>query len=84
MMQQPRSQPSQQSFSQGFSSQQNGIFSQISQNSVDEVLTDNQVSSLYSRFFWFKCSFSDQILLKLNEIAEFLEDFDVIFVFIFW
>uniref|UniRef100_A0A803KZA1 Protein PAIR1 n=1 Tax=Chenopodium quinoa TaxID=63459 RepID=A0A803KZA1_CHEQI len=42
MMQQPRSQPSQQSFSQGFSSQQNGIFSQISQNSVDEVLTDNQ------------------------------------------
>ncbi|KMT20475.1 hypothetical protein BVRB_1g004630 [Beta vulgaris subsp. vulgaris] len=41
-MQQPRSQPSQQSFSQGISSQQNGIFSQISQSSIDDVLTDNQ------------------------------------------
>ncbi|KNA15819.1 hypothetical protein SOVF_094760 [Spinacia oleracea] len=42
MMQQPRSQPSQQSFSQGFSSQQNGIFSQISQNSIDVIHADNQ------------------------------------------
>ncbi|XP_048504390.2 LOW QUALITY PROTEIN: putative recombination initiation defects 3 [Beta vulgaris subsp. vulgaris] len=42
IMQQPRSQPSQQSFSQGISSQQNGIFSQISQSSIDDVLADNQ------------------------------------------
>ncbi|KAL9234474.1 hypothetical protein vseg_009344 [Gypsophila vaccaria] len=37
-VQQPRSQPSQQSFS----SQQNAMFSQISQNSFDEILADNQ------------------------------------------
>ncbi|KAH9605536.1 hypothetical protein KSS87_001922 [Heliosperma pusillum] len=43
MAQQPRSQPSQQSFSQGVSSsQQNAMFSQLSQNSFDEMLTDNQ------------------------------------------
>ncbi|KAL2892225.1 Protein PAIR1 [Bienertia sinuspersici] len=42
IMPQPRSQPSQQSFSQGISSQQNGMFSQLSQTSMDEVLTDNQ------------------------------------------
>ncbi|KAK9743007.1 hypothetical protein RND81_03G211000 [Saponaria officinalis] len=41
-VQQPRSQPSQQSFSQGISSQQNAMFSQISQNSFDELLTENQ------------------------------------------
>lgn len=41
-VQQPRSQPSQQSFSQGISSQHNGICSQISQNSLDDTLLDNQ------------------------------------------
>ncbi|KAJ0051451.1 hypothetical protein Pint_00439 [Pistacia integerrima] len=39
--QQFRSQPSQQSFSQGLSSQQ-GMFSQLSQSSLDEVLTNDQ------------------------------------------
>ncbi|KAK9756401.1 hypothetical protein RND81_01G094500 [Saponaria officinalis] len=39
--QQPRSQLSQPSFSQGISSQQNAIFSQISQNSMNEVFTEN-------------------------------------------
>ncbi|XP_057533557.1 putative recombination initiation defects 3 [Amaranthus tricolor] len=42
IMQQPRTHPSQQSFSQGFSSQQNGIFSQISQNSVGDAITEYQ------------------------------------------
>uniref|UniRef100_A0A2N9FIT6 Protein PAIR1 n=1 Tax=Fagus sylvatica TaxID=28930 RepID=A0A2N9FIT6_FAGSY len=36
-----QSQPSQQSFSQGFSSQ-HGMFSQLSQNSLNEVLTNDQ------------------------------------------
>ncbi|KAL9245375.1 hypothetical protein vseg_019037 [Gypsophila vaccaria] len=40
--QQPRSQPSQPSFSQGISSQQNAMFSQLSQNSFSELLTENQ------------------------------------------
>ncbi|KAB5527100.1 hypothetical protein DKX38_020947 [Salix brachista] len=39
-----RSQQSQQSFSQGFSSQ-HGIFSQISQTSLDEALTNDRVDS---------------------------------------
>ncbi|XP_074279872.1 putative recombination initiation defects 3 [Silene latifolia] len=42
MAQQSRSQASQQSFSQGVSSQQNAMFSQLSQNALDEMLTDNQ------------------------------------------
>lgn len=39
-----RSQPSEQSFSQGFSSQ-HGMFSQLSQNSLSDVLTNDQVKS---------------------------------------
>lgn len=38
-----RSQPSQQSFSQGLSSQ-HGMYSQLSQNSFDEVVTNEQVN----------------------------------------
>lgn len=39
-----RSQPSEQSFSQGFSSQ-HGMFSQLSQNSLSDVLINDQVKS---------------------------------------
>ncbi|KAH7849405.1 hypothetical protein Vadar_017374 [Vaccinium darrowii] len=42
------SQPSQQSFSQGVSSQQ-GMFSQLSQNSLDDIVTNNQRISSQER-----------------------------------
>lgn len=51
-----RSQQSQQSFSQGVSSQ-HGMFSQLSLNSLDETLTNDQVNSLSQTFSVFICAF---------------------------
>lgn len=63
-----QSQPSQQSFSQGMSSQ-HGMFSQLSQNSLNEVLTNDQVWVFSSserfgsflRYDFFVNSFSSNI-----------------------
>ncbi|GMP61443.1 hypothetical protein CsSME_00023907 [Camellia sinensis var. sinensis] len=52
-----RSQPSQQSFSQGVSSQ-HGTFSQLSQNSLDEFVTNDQIS--IQRVFNHACLCSKQ------------------------
>ncbi|KAH9604118.1 hypothetical protein KSS87_010458 [Heliosperma pusillum] len=57
---QPRSQPSQQSFSQGVSS--NAMFSQISQNSFDEFLTENQFEYLKGEAI--NCLISDLFVVE--------------------